>query len=183
MSMFRLKSILLIAALSASSATFASVNLHGEAGSEFTNLSASFNPQAPGMTFNGNWAHSDNDGDTVGLGMGYNFDLGPFLLTAGGKVVYLNPNDGDEGYAIALGGGAQLPLGDFFTLFGEAYYSPDSMSSGVDEYLEANAGLRVNIIKSMSIEAGYRYIDMAGKHDHRDNVLADGAYAGFNFRF
>ena len=167
MSMFRLKSILLIAALSASSATFASVSLHGEAGSEFTNLSASFNPQAPGMTFNGNWAHSDNDGDTVGLGMGYNFD----------------PNDGDEGYAIALGGGAQLPLGDFFTLFGEAYYSPDSMSSGVDEYLEANAGLRVNIIKSMSIEAGYRYIDMAGKHDHRDNVLADGAYAGFNFRF
>ncbi|MCR1575618.1 hypothetical protein C0Q87_17050 [Klebsiella aerogenes] len=94
MSMFRLKSILLIAALSASSATFASVSLHGE-----------------------------------------------------------------------------------------AYYSPDSMSSGVDEYLEANAGLRVNIIKSMSIEAGYRYIDMAGKHDHRDNVLADGAYAGFNFRF
>lgn len=65
MSMFRLKSILLIAALSASSAAFASVNLHGEAGSEFTNLSASFNPQAPGMTFNGNWAHSDNDGDTV----------------------------------------------------------------------------------------------------------------------
>ena len=183
MSMFRLKSILLIAALSASSAAFASVNLHGEAGSEFTNLSASFNPQAPGMTFNGNWAHSDNDGDTVGLGMGYNFDLGPFLLTAGGKAVYLNPNDGDEGYAIALGGGAQLPLGDFFTLFGEAYYSPDSMSSGVDEYLEANAGLRVNIIKSMSIEAGYRSIDMAGKHDHRDNVLADGAYAGFNFRF
>ena len=57
------------------------------------------------------------------------------------------------------------------------------MSSGVDEYLEANAGLRVNIIKSMSLEAGYRYIDMAGKHDHRDNVLADGAYAGFNFRF
>ena len=55
--------------------------------------------------------------------MGYNFDLGPFLLTAGGKAVYLNPNDGDEGYAIALGGGAQLPLGDFFTLFGEAYYS------------------------------------------------------------
>lgn len=45
MSMFRLKSILLIAALSASSAAFASVNLHGEAGSEFTNLSASFNPQ------------------------------------------------------------------------------------------------------------------------------------------
>lgn len=183
MSKFTMKSILLIAALSVSSTALASVTLHGEAGSEFTNLSASFGAQDPGMTFNGNWAHSDNDGDTAGLGMGYNFNLGPFLLTAGGKAVYLNPKDGDEGYAIAVGGGAQLPLGDFFTLFGESYYSPDSMSSGVDDYLEANAGVRVNIIKSMSIEAGYRYIDMAGKHDHRDNKLADGAYAGFNFSF
>ncbi len=68
------------------------------------------------MTFNGNWAHSDNDGDVAGLGMGYNFNLGPFLLTLGGKALYLNPQDSDEGYAVALGGGAQLPLGQYFTL-------------------------------------------------------------------
>ena len=30
---------------------------------------------------------------------------------------------------------------------------------------------------------GYRYIDMAGKDGNRDNTLADGAYAGVNFRF
>lgn len=183
MSMFTSKSVLLVAALCASGAASASVNLHGEAGEEFTHLSASFNADDPGMTFNGSWAHSDNDGDIAGLGMGYNFDLGPFLLTMGGKALYLNPQDSDEGYAIALGGGAQLPLGDFFTLLGEAYYSPDSMSSGVDDYVEANAGVRINVIKSLSIEAGYRYMDMAGKDSHRDNTLADGAYAGFNFRF
>ena len=183
MRMFTAKPILLIATLCASSTTFASLNLHGEAGSEFTNLSASFGAEHPGMAVSGNWAHSDNDGDTAGLGLGYNFNLGPFLLTAGGKALYLNPKDGDEGYAIALGGGAQLPLGDFVTLFGESYYSPDSMSSGVNDYLEANAGVRINIIKSMNIEAGYRYINMTGKHNHRDNKLADGAYAGFNFRF
>jgi hypothetical protein len=62
----------------ASSAACASVNLHGEAGAEFTNLSASFGAGEPGMTFNTQWAHSDNDGDSVGLGMGYNFNLGPF---------------------------------------------------------------------------------------------------------
>ncbi|MDR8264326.1 porin, partial [Acinetobacter baumannii] len=28
-----------------------------------------------------------------------------------------------------------------------------------------------------------RYIDMAGKDGNRDNTLADGAYAGVNFRF
>ncbi|WP_227648144.1 YfaZ family outer membrane protein, partial [Klebsiella pneumoniae] len=77
--------------------------------------------------------------------------------------VYLNPKDGDEGYAIAAGGGAELPLGQYFTLFGEGYYSPDSMSSGVEDYVEANAGVRLNVLPSLNIEAGYRYIDMAGK--------------------
>ena len=71
----------------------------------------------------------------------------------------------------------------FTQLFGEGYYSPDSMSSGVDDYVEANAGLRINVLPSLNIEAGYRYIDMAGKDGNRDNTLADGAYAGVNFRF
>ena len=44
-------------ALGASSAVCASVNLHGEAGAEFTNLSASFGAGEPGMTFNTQWAH------------------------------------------------------------------------------------------------------------------------------
>lgn len=76
MRMFTAKPILLIATLCASSTTFASLNLHGEAGSAFTNLSASFGAEHPGMTVSGNWAHSDNDGDTAGLGLGYNFNLG-----------------------------------------------------------------------------------------------------------
>lgn len=104
------KMVAVTIALGASSAACAAVNLHGEVGAEFTNLSASFGAGEPGMTFSSQWAHSDNDGDSVGLGMGYNFNLGPFLMTTGGKAVYLNPKDGDEGYAIAAGGGAELPL-------------------------------------------------------------------------
>lgn len=34
-------------------------------------------------------------------------------MTLGGKAVYLNPKDGDEGYAIAAGGGAELPWSVF----------------------------------------------------------------------
>ena len=177
------KMVAVTIALGASSAACAAVNLHGEAGAEFTNLSASFVAGEPGMTFSSQWAHSDNDGDSVGLGMGYNFNLGPFLMTLGGKAVYLNPKDGDEGYAIAAGGGAELPLGQYFTFFGEGYYSPDSMSRGGEDYVEANAGVRLNVLPSLNIEAGYRYIDMAGKDGNRDNTLADGAYAGVNFRF
>lgn len=93
------KMVAVTIALGASSAACAAVNLHGEAGAEFTNLSASFGAGEPGMTFSSQWAHSDNDGDSVGLGMGYNFNVGPFLMTLGGKAVYLNPKDGDEGYA------------------------------------------------------------------------------------
>ncbi len=49
--------------------------------------------------------------------------------------------------------------------------------------MEANAGVRLNVLPSLNIEAGYRYIDMAGKDGNRDNTLADGAYAGVNFHF
>nr|WP_159465028.1 YfaZ family outer membrane protein [Scandinavium goeteborgense] len=183
MRMFKLKAALLVAALGTAAAANASINLHGEAGEEFTNLSASFGANDPGLTFNGNWAHSDDDGDVAGLGLGFNLPLGPVLFTLGGKALYLNPNDGDEGYAVAVGGGAQVPLGDFITVFGDYYYSPDSLSSGVDDYMEANAGVRVRVIKSVSIEGGYRYIDMDGKNGNRDNKLADGAYAGVSFSF
>lgn len=183
MHMLRLKSALLIAMLGATATASAAVNLHAEAGEKFTNLSASFGASDPGLTFNGNWGHSDDDGDVAGLGMGFNLPLGSVLFTVGGKALYLSPKDGDEGYAVAVGGGAQVPLGDFITVFGDYYYSPDSLSSGVEDYVEANAGVRLKVIKSMNIEAGYRYIDMAGKNGHRDNTLADGAYAGFNFTF
>ncbi|WP_312625420.1 YfaZ family outer membrane protein [Scandinavium sp.] len=183
MRIFRFKTALLLATLSTTANVNAAVNLHAEAGEKFTDLSASFGANDPGLTFNGSWGHSDDDGDVAGLRMGFNLPLGPVLFTVGGKALYLNPKDGDEGYAVAVGGGAQVPLDDFITVFGDYYYSPDSFSSGVEDYVEANAGVRLKVIKSMNIEAGYRYIDMPGKNGHRDNTLADGAYAGFNFSF
>jgi hypothetical protein len=35
--------------------------------------------------------------DPAGLGLGLNIPLGPFLATVGGKGVYTNPKQGDEG--------------------------------------------------------------------------------------
>lgn len=176
------KMVAVTIALGASSAACAAVNLHGEAGAEFTNLSASFGAGEPGMTFSSQWAHSDNDGDSVGLGMGYNFNLGPFLMTLGGKAVYLNPKDGDEGYAIAAGGGAELPLVSISRFSARAITHRTQCPAAL-RIMEANAGVRLNVLPSLNIEAGYRYIDMAGKDGNRDNTLADGAYAGVNFRF
>ncbi len=135
----------------------------------------------PAMT--GGWTHNDDDGDAASPGLGFNVPLGPFTATVGGKGIYTNPNDGDEGYAAAVGGGLQWKIGDSFGLFGEYYYSPDSLSSGIDSYEEANVGGRWTIIRPVTIEAGYRYLNPAGKDGHRDNALADGPYIGVSAGF
>ncbi|PLP25580.1 hypothetical protein CWM92_20105, partial [Klebsiella michiganensis] len=155
----------------------------GQAGEHYTNLGVGFGTESTGLAVTGNWLHNDDDGDAAGLGLGLNIPLGPFLATVGGKGVYTNPNNGDEGYAAAVGGGLQWKIGDSFRLFGEYYYSPDSLSSGIDSYQEANAGARFTIMRPLSIEAGYRYLNLAGKDGNRDNAVADGPYVGVNASF
>lgn len=165
------------------SASTLAVGVHGGAGENWTDVGVDFGTRDPGLAFSANWAHSDDDGDVAGLAMGLNLPLGPVLFTMGGKALYLNPDDGDEGYALAVGGGAQLPLGEHVTVFGDAYYSPDSLSSGVEEYVEGNAGVRWQVIPLMAVEAGYRYIDMKGKDGHRNNTVADGIYTSVSLVF
>ena len=159
------------------------ISFSGQAGEHYTNLGVGFGTESTGLAVTGNWLHNDNDGDAAGLGLGLNIPLGPFLATVGGKGVYTNPNNGDEGYAAAVGGGLQWKIGDSFRLFGEYYYSPDSLSSGIDSYQEANAGARFTIMRPLSIEAGYRYLNLAGKEGNRDNAVADGPYVGVNASF
>ena len=118
-----------------------------------------------------------------GLGLGLNIPLGPLMATVGGKALYTDPNDSDSGYAAAVGGGLQWKIGDSLRLFGEYYYSPDSLSSGIESYTEANAGARYTIMRPISIEAGYRYLNLAGKDGNRDNAVADGPYVGVSASF
>lgn len=80
------------------------ISVTGEAGEHYTNLGVGFGTESTGLAVSGNWLHSDNDGDAAGLGLGLNIPLGPFLATVGGKGIYTNPKQGDEGYAAAVGG-------------------------------------------------------------------------------
>lgn len=165
------------------SASVSAMSISGQAGKEYTNVGVGFGTESSGLALSGDWTHSDDDGDVAGLGLGLNLPLGPLLATVGGKGLYTNPNDGSEGYAAAVGGGLQWPIGDSVRLFGEYYYSPDSLSSGIESYEEANAGARLTIMRPLSIEAGYRYLNLAGKNGNRDNALADGPYVGVNASF
>jgi hypothetical protein len=105
------------------------------------------------------------------------------MATVGGKGLYTNPKNGDEGYAAALGGGLQLPIAKMFTLYGDYYYSPDSLSSGIGNYKEANAGVRLTAIPLVTVSVGYRYMALDGKDGNRDNIVADGAYVGGAINF
>lgn len=178
------KSVLFgLAGLMFVSASASAISFNGQAGKDYTNLGFGLGTETSGLALTGNWTHNDDDGDVAGLGLGLNIPLGPFLATVGGKGVYTNPNDGDEGYAAAVGGGLQWRIGDSLRLFGEYYYSPDSLSSGIDSYEEANAGARLTLVRPISIEAGYRYLNLAGKDGKRDNAVADGPYVGVSASF
>jgi len=175
--LFSLASLLLV------SAGAQAISLNGQVGKDYTNFGFGLGTGSSGIALSGNWAHSEDDGDIAGLGLGYNLPLGPFLATVGGKGLYLNPDEGSEGYAVAVGGGLQWQIASSFAVFGEYYYSPDSLSSGVKDYQEANAGARYTIMRPLTVEAGYRYIDMTGKNGRRDNVVADGPYVGLTASF
>ncbi|MCF1303212.1 YfaZ family outer membrane protein [Raoultella ornithinolytica] len=178
------KSILLgLAGMMFVSTAAHAISVTGQAGEHYTNLGVGFGTESSGLAVTGNWMHSDNDGDAAGLGLSLNIPLGPFLATVGGKGVYTNPKSGDEGYAAAVGGGLQWKIGDSFRLFGEYYYSPDSLSSGIQSYQEANAGASWTIMRPLSIEAGYRYLNLEGKDGNKDSTIADGPYLGVSASF
>ena len=159
------------------------IGVSGEVGQHYTNLGVGFGTESTGLAVTGNWTHSDNDGDAAGLGLGFNLPLGPFLATVGGKGVYTNPKSGDEGYAAAAGGGLQWKIGDSFRLFGDYYYSPDSLSSGIQSYQEANVGGSWTVMRPLSLTAGYRYLTLEGKDGNKDNTIADGPYVGVSASF
>ncbi|EOV9615752.1 YfaZ family outer membrane protein [Cronobacter dublinensis] len=169
---------LLLAATQASA-----ISMNGAVGEHYTNLGAGFGTESSGLQLTGNWAHNDDHGDIVGVGLGFNMPLGPFMVTPGVKAIYLNPNERDEGYAAAVGGGVRWDIAQRVSLFGDYYYSPDSLSSGVNDYQEASAGARFSLFRPLSVEAGYRYINMTGKDGDRDSKVADGPYLGVSAGF
>ena len=136
------------------SASVNAMSISGQAGKEYTNIGVGFGTETTGLALSGNWTHNDDDGDVAGVGLGLNLPLG-----------------------------LQWKIGNSFRLFGEYYYSPDSLSSGIQSYEEANAGARYTIMRPVSIEAGYRYLNLSGKDGNRDNAVADGPYVGVNASF
>lgn len=153
------------------------------AGEHFTELSAGLGTQGSGLAFNGSWARSDHNGELGSLGATFGLPLGPFNAYVGGKALYLSPEDGSNGAAAALGGGLSWQALPSLSFYGEAYGAPESLTSGSKSYMEAKAGARYTVFKPLSVDAGYRLIEMKGAHDDRNEKLADGWYVGAGLSF
>lgn len=159
------------------------ISLSGEVGQHYTNLGVGMGTSSSGIGISGNWARSDHDGNVGSLGLNFSLPVGPLMATVGGKALYLSPEDGKSGGALAVGGGLQWTVNRYFTLYGEGYFAPESLTSGVKAYNEANGGLRWNVFRPLNVDVGYRYINMQGKDGKRDNTLADGPYVGVGLSF
>ncbi|EHO1698801.1 YfaZ family outer membrane protein, partial [Salmonella enterica] len=92
------KSILLgFAGMLFVSASAQAISISGQAGEDYTNIGVGFGTESTGLALSGNWMHNDDDGDAAGVGLGLNIPVGPLLATVGGKGIYTNPKDSDEG--------------------------------------------------------------------------------------
>ncbi|KNC93365.1 YfaZ family outer membrane protein [Trabulsiella odontotermitis] len=154
------------------------ISMSGEGGQHYTSLGIGVGASTSGVGLNGGWTRSDHDGNVGYLGLGFNLPVGPMMVTVGGKALYLAPRNGKSGSALALGGGMEWPINHELSLHGEEYFSPDSLTSGVKAYNEVGGGLRWNIFRPLSVDVGYRYMQLKGKDGHRNSTLADGPYVG-----
>ena len=71
-----------------------------QAGKHYTDVQAGLGDADSGLSFNGNWARSDHDGQLGSLGAKFALPLGPFSASVGGKALYLSPKNGDDGAVV-----------------------------------------------------------------------------------
>ncbi|UJD96042.1 porin [Lelliottia amnigena] len=174
----------LMGILAVSSGSALAMGVGIEQGKNFTNLNAELGKDSSGIYTEGHWFKNTQDGTQVGgVGAGYNFEVGPVMLNAGAKAVYLGPKKGDNGVAFPFGGGLNVALTDSVSVFGEGYVAPDGLNNSVKNYVEANGGVSWTPVKPLTLKVGYRHVSVDGKDGRPNHTLIDGAYFGGGVSF
>ncbi|WP_049292258.1 YfaZ family outer membrane protein [Franconibacter helveticus] len=177
------KAALLIAAFAVSSSALAMGGTI-EQGKNFTSMNFDLGKTSSGTYIEGGWTKNTDDGNSYGgAGVGYNLELGPIMLNAGAKAVYLEPKKGDDGVAFPVGGGITISLPAGFAIYGEGYSAPDGLTNSVKNYVEADGGISWSPVGPVILKAGYRYAGVDGEKGHPGHRLVDGPYIGGGIEF
>lgn len=155
-----------------------------EQGKSWTGIEGDIGKDTSGIYLDGNWRKNTDDGSqTGGVGAGYNLGLGPVMVNAGAKALYIEPRKGDSGVVFPVGLGVKVDLPFGLGLYGEGYSAADGMGNSVKNYTETNAGISWSPISLVTLKAGYRYAGVDGKKGRPDHTIYDGMYvsAGASF--
>lgn len=158
------------------------VSMSMQAGKKYTDMNVGFGNPNAGLSFDGNWARSDHAGQLGGARAKFAFPLGPVSASVGGKALYLDPDSGKKGLAVAPGVGVAWRIMPSLSVYGEYYGAPSALVSGNDSYKEANVGANWTVFAPLSVNAGYRKIEVESNNGH-ENRIADGAYLGAGLSF
>lgn len=176
--------ILLLSALTALSGSALAMGGSIEQGKNFTNLNLEMGKSSSGLYAESNWLKNTDDGtQTGGVGAGYNLEVGPVMLNAGAKAIYIGPKKGDNGVAFPIGGGVSVALTDNIRVFGEGYAASEGLNNSVKNYVEANGGVSWSPISLVTLKVGYRHVSVDGKDGRPNHTLIDGAYIGGGVNF
>lgn len=172
-----------LALIAASGSAFA-LGFTSEVGKDYTNLDMELGKSSSGLYLQSNWVKNIKDGAQVGgVGAGYNLALGPLMLNAGAKALYIGPKKGDNGMVFPIGGGVTYNVTDSIAIYGEGYSAPQGLGNSVKNYAEANGGVSWAPFTPLTVKVGYRYAGVDGKGGRPSHTLFDGVYAGAGLTF
>jgi hypothetical protein len=138
----------------------------------------------------GNWLHSEDEGDVVGVGISRTGlaspGANPVTAALGARFVYANPDEGNaDGTALALGGAFhwKFPRYDRFGVGGEIYFAPSVLSFGDSSgYDDASLHVSYDIFQDAWLYLGVRHVKM--RFEDESNVTFDtGLHVGVHIGF
>lgn len=152
-------------------------------------VGASFEPLGDNSSADINLLH-DDDFDLMRAGYYVkalspevtNTAIGQLDIKLGLKGVWLE-SDFDDGMALALGGGLELPIADKISVYADLYYASGKLSfSDLEDYREYAFGVKANVIENGELTLGYGSIEV--DTDNYDDVeLEDGVVFKIAFGF
>lgn len=140
------------------------------------------------LGLSGEWTRSEDADQVFALGFGPTLPLGPLRIGAQAKALYLDIGGGTsqlrDGLGGAVQGNARLSVGPMIDVFASAAYAPaDLLPSRAQGYRMATAGVSVQVLNPLRIQAGYRYEVVEGAGDRRNLRLADDVFVGAILKF
>ncbi|WMY95408.1 MAG: YfaZ family outer membrane protein [Arsenophonus sp.] len=148
-------------------------------GKDFTEFSASIGNKGVYLEINGNLMRNNYDEQLLSFGGAFGVPFGPFSAYFSEKTYFLSLKDKRSLiFSVASGIGANLYIMPCFSIYSEIYGLPYVFTFNNYSYKEANIGITYEIIKSLIMSVGYRFIKIKDNSADIKHTFADNFFIG-----